>query len=51
MWMQTMPLLQNFEEEVISPLREIVQRQPTKKGLICLVDKFQFFFVAKVLLK
>jgi hypothetical protein len=37
-----------FEEEVISPLREIVQRQPTKKGLIYLVDKFQFIFVAKV---
>jgi hypothetical protein len=37
-----------FEEEVISPLREIVQRQPTKRGLIYLVDKFQFFFVAKV---
>ncbi len=40
-----------FEEEAISPLREIVWRQPTKRGLIYLVDKFQFFFVAKVLFK
>jgi hypothetical protein len=45
------PNANRFEEEMKFPLRNILEKQPTKKRPMCLTLKYQSFLVEKIFLK
>jgi hypothetical protein len=44
-------LAKRFEKEVNFPLRNILEKQPTKRSQMCLTLKYQSFLVQKILLR